>query len=161
MKVKMRNISEIKEYPWIFSLLSGVFAIISLLTPSSARVSLCPNPTECCAGFCWQWGLELGGGTFGWVWQPYLIVGLFTAILFFAGALIMLITGFLSRRREEIKFGQTWSAISKVILAQIILFIIYLLMRNFEYFDYHTIGFGIIGPFFSAAFAIIAARLAS
>jgi len=160
MKVKMMNINEIKENPWIFSLLAGVFAIISLLTPSSARVSSCPNPTECCAGFCWQWGLEYGGGTFGWIWQPYFIVGLFTAIIFFAGALIMTITGLLARNREEIKFGSTWSTIGKVIFFQIILFIIYILMRNYEYFDYHTVGFGLIGPFFSGAFAIIAGRLA-
>lgn len=156
----MMNIKELKENPWIFSLAAGLFAILSLLTPSSTHGSSCPNPIQCCSGFCWQWGLEYGGGDFGWVWQPYLIVGLFTAAFFVVSGIIMIVTGLIARRREEIRFGAAWSTCGKIIIAQIILFIIYTLMRNYEYFEYHLVGFGLIGPFFSGAFAWIAGRLA-
>ena len=157
----MMDIKDLKENPWIFSLAAGVVAIISLLTPySSQGANPCLNPSECCSGFCWQWGLEYGAGSFGWVWQPYFIVGLFTAAFFFAGAAIMLVTGILARNREEIKFGATWSTIGKMIIFQIILFILYILMRNFEYFDFHLVGFGLIGPFISGVLAILAGRFA-
>jgi len=152
----MVKIDDYKEYIWVFTLIGGILALISIITPIATNVV-----TSTLTFYCWTWGILSVGSQISVLLNSnsvLLFVGLLSAFLILVAVSIIIITVYKMSRNSIKKnlIGPYWLISGFLIVGALIISIMGLV--SYVLSGYIP-NFGVFGQVIAAIIVIIGAYL--
>ncbi|MFX1357010.1 MAG: hypothetical protein ACFFA8_06960 [Promethearchaeota archaeon] len=137
-----------KNKLWIFSLFSGIIAVIALLTPAWG-ISVSSY-----SFIVWLWGLEISTDLgIRFVSTQFLIIGIISSILISISGLLLILTSYKNHKKNA-RFGNFWIIQGLIIIIAPIIYIVGLEIQFPGFFGEYLPGTVFLGPLISGFLAI-------
>ncbi len=150
-KIKLRNLKKmtIKDKLWIFSLIAGIFAIISILAPAWGVI------VPAYSFFVWFWGLEVSTDMgIRFLSGAFLTYGIICTILILIGGMLLIFIS-ISYMRQKKKLSYVWIVAGVLIIISSIIYVVGLEIEYPGLIADENHSTALIGPFISGIMAIL------
>ncbi|MFX1388281.1 MAG: hypothetical protein ACFE9M_13775 [Promethearchaeota archaeon] len=140
---------KIKEKIWIFSLIAGIIAFISILAPAWGVI------VPSYSFFVWFWGLEVSTDIgIRFLEVAFLIYGISSTVMILIGATLLILTSILYKRQHK-KLNYVWIITGVLIIVASIIYVVGLEIEYPGLLADENHSTALIGPLISGIIAII------